>query len=492
MNLIDIESLNIKEIEDIVSLASQFRSDLGGFNQEPIYEDKKAALLFFEPSTRTKSSFQIALMNLGASFIDINPDTSSIVKGESVSDTIETLALMGVHLFIIRHSEPIISDLANQYPDLCFVNAGAGAESHPTQALTDLLTIKEFNREISQMNISIIGHLDHSRVAKSFVELINKLGCKTLRFSGLPELCTNFIDSDFGKFDPDMDSVIKDSDLVMGLRINTNISSVQALRSLSDVTDDQNQAVQRLSSGKRINHAADDAAGLAISDKLQAEIRGTLQAKRNAQDGISMIQVAEGGMQEISNILVRLRELSVQSSSDTLGERERQFTDQEFQALSLEVDRISKSTQFNGRSLLDGSVDDDLDFQIGNRNDDFNDRISFEPTKAIATLEHLGVDDLSVTEKEDAQENLAKIDEAIETISSNRANLGSLQSRLESTVNNLETFQESSMAANSRIRDADVAVESANLARANILSAANTSILAQANSSPATALKLVA
>ena len=278
----------------------------------------------------------------------------------------------------------------------------------------------------------------------------------------------------------------------MGLRINTNISSVQALRSLSDVTDDQNQAVQRLSSGKRINHAADDAAGLAISDKLQAEIRGTLQAKRNAQDGISMIQVAEGGMQEISNILVRLRELSVQSSSDTLGERERQFTDQEFQALSLEVDRIAKSTQFNGRSLLDGSVDDDLDFQIGNRNDDFNDRISFEPTKAIATLDHLGVDGLTVTEKEDAQENLAKIDEAIETISSNRANLGSLQSRLESTVNNLETFQESSMAANSRIRDADVAIESANLARANILSAANTSILAQANSSPATALKLVA
>jgi flagellin len=278
----------------------------------------------------------------------------------------------------------------------------------------------------------------------------------------------------------------------MGLRINTNISSVQALRSLSEVTDDQNKAVQRLSSGKRINHAADDAAGLAISDKLQAEIRGTLQAKRNAQDGISMIQVAEGGMQEISNILVRLRELSIQSSSDTLGERERQFTDLEFQALSLEVDRIAKSTQFNGRSLLDGSVDGKLDFQIGNRNDDFNDRISFEPTKATATLDHLGVDGLSITEKGDAQENLAKIDEAIETISSNRANLGSLQSRLESTVNNLETFQESSMAANSRIRDADIAVESANLARANILSAANTSILAQANSSPATALKLVA
>ena len=277
----------------------------------------------------------------------------------------------------------------------------------------------------------------------------------------------------------------------MGLRINTNISSVQALKSLSEVTDDQNKAVQRLSSGKRINHAADDAAGLAISEKLQAEIRGTLQAKRNAQDGVSMIQVAEGGMQEITNILVRLRELSVQAASDTLGDRERGFTNLEFEELSLEVDRIAKSTQFNGRSLLDGSVSDSLDFQIGNRNNSFNDRISFKPANATATVEHLGVDGLSIAEKGDAQENLSKIDQAIETISANRANLGSLQSRLESTVNNLETFQESSMAAFSRIRDADIAVESANLARANILSAANTSILAQANSSPATALKLI-
>jgi aspartate carbamoyltransferase catalytic subunit len=219
MNLIDIESLGLKEIEDIVSLATQFRSNAGGFNREPIYGDKKAALLFFEPSTRTKSSFQIALMNLDAQYIDINPHTSSIVKGESISDTIETLALMGVELFIIRHSEFIISDLANQYTDLCFINAGAGSLSHPTQALTDLLTIKEFNREISEMKISIIGHLDHSRVAKSFVELTKKLGCKSLRFSGLPELCSNFIDSDFGKFNPDMDYVIKDSDLIMGLRI---------------------------------------------------------------------------------------------------------------------------------------------------------------------------------------------------------------------------------------------------------------------------------
>lgn len=278
----------------------------------------------------------------------------------------------------------------------------------------------------------------------------------------------------------------------MGLRINTNISSINALRSLSKVTQDQDQAVERLSSGNRINSAADDAAGMAISEKLKAEIRGTLQAKRNAEDGISMIQVAEGGMGEITNILVRLRELSIQSASDTLGMKERNFADLEFQELSKEVDRISQSTSFNGLNLLDGTVEGSLDFQIGVRNDDFNDRISFNPGAATVTGDKLGINTLSVAEKADAQANLQVIDDAIETISGNRASLGALQSRLESTINNLEVFRESSEAAKSRIRDADIATESANLARANILSAANTSILAQANSSPATALKLVA
>ena len=278
----------------------------------------------------------------------------------------------------------------------------------------------------------------------------------------------------------------------MGLRINTNISSINALRSLSKVTQDQDQAVERLSSGNRINSAADDAAGMAISEKLKAEIRGTLQAKRNAEDGISMIQVAEGGMGEITNILVRLRELSIQSASDTLGMKERNFADLEFQELSKEVDRISQSTSFNGLNLLDGTIEGSLDFQIGVRNDDFNDRISFNPGAATVTGDKLGINTLSVAEKADAQANLQVIDDAIETISGNRASFGALQSRLESTINNLEVFRESSEAAKSRIRDADIATESANLARANILSAANTSILAQANSSPATALKLVA
>ena len=178
----------------------------------------------------------------------------------------------------------------------------------------------------------------------------------------------------------------------MGLRINTNMSSVRALRSLNETTSDQKQAVQRLSSGKRVNFAADDAAGMAISEKLNAEVRGALQAKRNAQDGISMIQVAEGGMNEINNILVRLRELSIQSASDTLGESERKFTDLEFQQLSKELDRIANSTRFNGMSLLDGSVDNQLDFQIGNLNDGFNDRISFQPEDIVATSDELGVD----------------------------------------------------------------------------------------------------
>jgi aspartate carbamoyltransferase catalytic subunit len=219
MNLIDIESLNIKEIEDIISLASQFRSDIGGFNQEPIYGDKKAGILFFEPSTRTKSSFEIALLNLGAQYIDIRPDSSSITKGESLENTIETLALMGIELFVIRHPDNVIYDLTSKFPNLSFINAGAGITSHPTQALSDLLTVKEFKKDLSKLNISIIGDLDHSRVARSFIELTKKIGCASLRFSGLPELCSNFLEADYGSFHEDLDSAIENADLIMGLRI---------------------------------------------------------------------------------------------------------------------------------------------------------------------------------------------------------------------------------------------------------------------------------
>lgn len=277
----------------------------------------------------------------------------------------------------------------------------------------------------------------------------------------------------------------------MGLRINTNVQSLAAQRSLSQVKRAQDSSLEKLASGSRINRASDDAAGLAISEKLKSTIRGGKQAARNANDGISMIQVAEGGLNEISNIVVRLRELSVQAASDTIGETERAFTNLEYQQLTSEIDRIAESTSFNGKNLLNGKGEKQ-EIQIGIFNDANNDRISYDSSTANARAEALGVGGLSVIQKENAQENLEKLDMALNTVNGNRANLGALQSRLQSTINNLEITNESLASANSRIRDTDIAVETSELTKTNILNAANTSILSQANSSQATALKLIA
>ncbi|EQC44848.1 putative flagellin protein [Bacteriovorax sp. BSW11_IV] len=276
----------------------------------------------------------------------------------------------------------------------------------------------------------------------------------------------------------------------MGLRINTNVQSLAAQRNLGQVKNSQDNVFQKLSSGQRINKAGDDAAGLAISEKLKADIRSTRQATRNAGDGISMIQTAEGGLNEVSNILVRLRELSVQSASDTVGDTERGFTDLEFQSLVKEVDRIATSTKFNGKDLLSGEGDT-LDFQIGIQNNEGNDRISYQPQDSSARVADIGLEGLSVASKEGAQTNLETLDSAISKISGNRANLGALQNRLQSTINNLEVSTENLSAANSRIRDTDVAVETAEMARTNILSNSATSVLAQANQSSQGALRLV-
>ncbi len=276
----------------------------------------------------------------------------------------------------------------------------------------------------------------------------------------------------------------------MGLRINTNVQSLSAQRSLGNVKKSQGDNLEKMASGSRINKASDDAAGLAISEKLKANIRGSQQAKRNAGDGISMIQTAEGGLNEVSNILVRLRELSVQAASDTIGDSEREFSDLEFQNLVQEVDRIAGSTEFNGRSLLNGEGDT-ADFQVGIMNDDFNDRISYRPQDSAATADAIGVGGLSVASKDGAQENLENIDSAINKINGNRANLGALQNRLQSTISNLDVKTENLSAANSRIRDTDVAQTSSELTKANILTSASTSVLAQANSSQNAALKLI-
>lgn len=276
----------------------------------------------------------------------------------------------------------------------------------------------------------------------------------------------------------------------MGMRINTNIQSLAAQRSLGQVRNEQDKVYERLSSGSRINKAADDAAGLAISEKLKAEIRGTRQATRNAGDGISMIQVAEGGLNEVSNILVRLRELSIQAASDTVGDTERKFSDLEFQNLVSEVERISQSTKFGDRALLNGEGGE-YEFQVGTGNVAENDRITYMASETNSTAAGIGVQGLSVSTKEGAQSNLEKIDSAISSISGSRASLGAMQNRLQSTISNLDVKNENLSAANSRIRDTDVAEASAAMAKSNILSAAATSVLGQSNMQGQTALKLI-
>jgi len=276
----------------------------------------------------------------------------------------------------------------------------------------------------------------------------------------------------------------------MGFRINTNVASLQAQTSLGKVTRESEASFSKLSSGERITKAADDAAGLAISEKMNAEIRSAKQATRNANDGISMIQVAEGGLNETSNILTRLRELAMQSASDTVGDTERQMTNLEYQNLKGEMDRISQVTEFNGKKLLNGEGDK-YDFQVGSNNVESEDRISFDAASLNASTSSIGVEGADVSSKEGAQESLAQIDSAIEKVSSQRAVLGATQNRLTSTVSNLEVYSENMSSANSRIRDVDYAEETAKQARNQIISAASSSVLAQANASGQQALKLI-
>lgn len=276
----------------------------------------------------------------------------------------------------------------------------------------------------------------------------------------------------------------------MGLRINTNVPSYAAQRALRVTNDSQNDTLAKLSSGNRITKAADDAAGLAISEKLKANIRSSGQAKRNANDGISMIQVAEGSLDEISSILIRLRELSIQAASDTVGDPERSFTDLEYQNLKKEVQRISQVTEFNGKKLLNGTGTV-YDFQIGTNNDPFEDRISYNAQATNSTLSALGMDQVSVKDKAAAQFSLDSIDKAIHKVSGQRADLGGIQNRLVSTNNNLEISIENLSAANSRIRDTDFAHATAENTRLNILSNAGTSVLSQANMQGSAALKLI-
>ncbi len=276
----------------------------------------------------------------------------------------------------------------------------------------------------------------------------------------------------------------------MGLRINTNVSSINAQRNLGSTRLQLDKTLEKLSSGSRINRAGDDAAGLAISENLRAQIRGMKQAQRNAGDGISLVQIAEGGLAETGNILIRLRELAVQAASDTIGPTERKFLNVEFEQLTQEVDRIANATEFNKVPLLNGTGAV-FDVQIGTRNDPINDRLTFDASSADVNVAALGLNLASVADKISAQNSLAAIDQAIVSVSAIRADFGAMQNRLQSTINNIAIGVENLSAANSRVRDTDVAEATSDLTKYNILMNAGTSVLAQANVTTKSAIGLI-
>ncbi|MCP3178438.1 flagellin FliC [Desulfuromonas sp. KJ2020] len=271
----------------------------------------------------------------------------------------------------------------------------------------------------------------------------------------------------------------------MALVINSNIGSLNAQRNLNSTSKGMNTAMQRLSSGLRINSAKDDAAGLAISDRMTAQIRGLNQAARNANDGISLAQTAEGALSETTNILQRMRELSVQSANATNSSSDRTSLDAEFKQLISEIDRIATDTTFNNTKLLDGSFTSQA-FQVG-----ANSGQTISVSVAGATASTLGVGSLAVTSASGASAAIGAIDTAIASVDSIRGNLGAVQNRFESTIANLQNVSENVSAARSRILDADIASETSNMTKYNILQQAGVSILAQANQTPQLALSLL-
>jgi flagellin len=275
---------------------------------------------------------------------------------------------------------------------------------------------------------------------------------------------------------------------VMGLRINTNVASLSAQRQLSTQQKRLEHAQMALASGSRIVTASDDAAGLSISENIRGQVGGLKMARQNAYNATSLIQVSEGGLNEINNIVIRLRELGVQAASDTVSDVEREFLDQEAKQLVEEADRIAKSTRFGNKTLLDGSGEE-LEYHVGPFAGEEN-VIRYSIT-ADATTGSLGISGVSVADRESARDTLGAVDEALISLGKMRADFGSVQSRMQATISNLDIQHENLSAARSRMRDADIAYESAEMASASILQNASVSVLAQANQNGAAALKLI-
>lgn len=276
----------------------------------------------------------------------------------------------------------------------------------------------------------------------------------------------------------------------MGIRINTNIAALRAQNTLTKNKAEQSKSLSRLSSGNRITNAGEDSAGLAIAENLKSQIRSNRQAERNAMDGVSFVQVAEGALNETAALLIRMRELSIQAASDTISDRERQFVDRETQSLKAEITRIASTTEFNGINLLSGEGKSQLEFHVG-RNNGEHDRIVFDTNKFTATADALGVDGVSTSTTGKARDSLDAIDNGLAKISGQRAELGGYQNRLQVAASTLSVSSENLSNARSRIADTDVAEEVTKLTQSNILEAATISVMAQANSSPHAALKLL-
>lgn len=275
----------------------------------------------------------------------------------------------------------------------------------------------------------------------------------------------------------------------MGLRINTNLASIAAQRTLTKQQHRLEHAQTALASGSRIVNAADDAAGLAISENIRGQLSGIKMARNNAYNAQSLIQVSEGGLNEINNILIRLRELGVQGASDTVSDIERGFLDQEAQQLIQEADRIAKSTRFGNKALLDGSGEE-LEYHVGPYANTEENVIRYK-IKADATAGNLGIASIGVGDKRDARRTLEAVDEALIKVGNLRADFGAVQSRLQITTSNLDIQNENLSAARSRIADADIAHEAAEMTSANILQTASIAVLANANQNGAAALRLL-
>lgn len=274
----------------------------------------------------------------------------------------------------------------------------------------------------------------------------------------------------------------------MGLRIQTNLPSLSAQRVLGVQQQKMAHSTQALASGSRIVKAADDAAGLSISEFLRGQTRGIAMARNNAFNAGSAIQISEGGLNEITNVAIRLRELGIQAASDNIGDKERSFLQEEASQLVAEADRIAKTTQFGDKKLLDGTGGK-MTFHVGAFAGEEN-TISYS-LNADATSSKIGLSKVNMKDKDSAKDSLATVDKALEDIGRMRANFGAVQSRLNATVSNLDIQYENLMAANSRIRDVDVAKETAEMASAQVLQSAAVSVLSQANSFPGMALKLI-